>query len=197
YVHERGNYDNIRAATRERVLSRGDNHQTIHSNTKGPNEIMEIMEGFMSRFQPVDPESHPDDGFDTIIDMDPCASSRENLEVVVDRMYAEYPKLFAGQPKPTADDMDAAIHAALNDYAVDIKHEIKGRNDGRPQSNGSHAGGQSNGKQKERKVDYFAVHLPPARITAVLDASFRDVPRELARMYTVLKHQRRVQPAFH
>ncbi|KAK0826946.1 tRNA ligase, partial [Friedmanniomyces endolithicus] len=82
YVHERSEYENIRAATRERVLTRGDNHQTIQAGSKDQKEIIEIMEGFMHRFQAVDSESPPDDGFDAVIDLDPCADSRENLETV-------------------------------------------------------------------------------------------------------------------
>jgi tRNA ligase len=202
YVHERNNYDAIRAATRERVLSRGDNHQTIQAGTKDQAEILEIMDGFMNRFQSVDQDSPPDNGFDDVIDLDPCASSRENLETVITRLYAEYPKLFADQDMPTGDDMDAAIEAALNDYTVDIKHEIqsrdnrKGGNNGNQRANGQN--GQANqGKPKERKVDYFAVQVPAARTNAALDAMFRDESPETNRMYRVLKQLRRVQSEFH
>ncbi|TKA80432.1 hypothetical protein B0A55_03386 [Friedmanniomyces simplex] len=196
YVHERSNYDDIRAATRERVLTRGDNHQTIQAGSKDQSEIIEIMEGFMHRFQSVDSESHPDDGFDAVIDLDPCADSRENLETVVNHLYSEFPKLFGDQDKPTEADMDAAIHAAMNNYSVDIKHEIKGRNNNQHQhSNGTN--GQSNGKQKERKVEYFGVQVPPSRIIAVLDAMFREAPLDMAQMFNMLKQQRRLQTEFH
>ena len=87
------------------------------------------MDGFLQRFESVDPESSPDDGFDLVIDLDITASSRENLETVITRLYNEYPKLFGDQEMPTSDDMDAAIEAAMNDYTVDIKHEIKGGNE--------------------------------------------------------------------
>ncbi|KAK5123070.1 hypothetical protein LTR85_003266 [Meristemomyces frigidus] len=201
YVHDRSNYDSIRAATRERVLSRGDNHQTIQAGSKGSGEIIEIMEGFLHRFEPVDHESPPDDGFDMVIDMDPIASSRDNLELVISRLYAEYPKLVEGQDMPMSDDMDAAIDAALNNYTVDIKHEIKSRDDGRgkrqgnPRANGLN--GQPNGKPKERKVDYFAVQVSPTRVNAILDAVFREAPPETGGMYHSLRQQGRVQPEFH
>ena len=194
YVHERGNYDDIRAATRERVLSRGDNHQTIHAGSKNPGDIIEIMEGFMHRFQPVDVESHPDEGFDFVIDMDPCAESRENLEIVVDRLYTEYPKLFGDQVKPTADDLDAAIDSAMTNYTVNVKHKIKGRNDTKQSTN---ANGQKAGKQKERKVEYFGIHVAASRVTAVLEAVFRESPLATASMYRLLKQQRRLQSEFH
>ncbi|EMD01257.1 hypothetical protein BAUCODRAFT_60996 [Baudoinia panamericana UAMH 10762] len=204
YVHERGNYDNIRQATRERVLSRGDNHQTIQANTKGSSEVVSIMEGFMERFQPVNQDSSPDDGFDLVVNLDPCGSSRDNLETVVNALYAEYPKLFGDQDMPSADDMDAAVDGALTNYTVDIKHEIKGRDDRRGRQNNNHhpvhgtgLNGQPNGKQKERKVEYFAVQLPPTRVNAILEALFREASPEVARMYHTLKSQRRIQAEFH
>ncbi|EME50251.1 hypothetical protein DOTSEDRAFT_68956 [Dothistroma septosporum NZE10] len=200
FVHDRGNYDNIRAALQDRVLSRGDNHQTIHTS-KGAGEIIGIMEGFLHRFEPVNPEVEPDDGFDTVIDLDPISSSRQNLETVISRLYTEYPKLFGDQDMPTSDDMDAAIEAALNDYQVDIKHEIKSRDDrskGNKQSN-VHSNGAANGaaRPKERKVEYFATQLPAARVSAVLQAMFADAPADVARVYNTLKVQRRIQSEFH
>ncbi|KAK0822289.1 tRNA ligase, partial [Friedmanniomyces endolithicus] len=83
----------------------------------------------------------------------------------------------------------------MNNYSVDIKHEINGRNNNQ-QRNGTNSQ-QSNAKQKERKVDYFAVQVPPTRITTVLDAMFRDAPPETAQMYNTLKQQRRLQTEYH
>jgi len=200
YVHERGNYDAISHATRERVLNRGDNHQTIQAGTKGSAEIIGIMDGFMERFEPVDVDTHPDDGFDAVIDLDPLATSRENLETVIKSMYIDFPKLFGDQEMPTADDMDAAIDAALTDYTVDIKHEIKGHDDrqrgGKPSK--PHANDDHNSRPpKGRKLEYFAVQVPASRITTILESMFRDASPELTRMYYTLKQQRRIQPEFH
>ncbi|KAF2771734.1 tRNA ligase [Teratosphaeria nubilosa] len=196
YVHERSNYDKIRAATRERVLNRGDNHQTIQAGTKGQDFIIEIMEGFMHRFESVDPESPPDDAFDSVIDMDPLVDSRENLETVITRLYTEFPNLFGDQEMPTAEDMDAAIEAALRDYTVDIKHEIQSRNNGVGKQNGSKAHANVR-MQKERKVEYFACQLPAVRVKAVLDAMFRDASPQNAQFYHQLTQLRRIQHEFH
>lgn len=198
YVHDRGNYDRIREATRDRVLNRGDNHQTIHTS-KGEGEIIGIMEGFMNRFEPVDQDSDPDNGFDLIINIDPCATSRENLETVITKMYAEYPKLFTDREMPSPDDMDAAIEHALNKYEIQIKHEIKGGNNSRQnQRGGFQPNGQTNGtKQKEKKLEYFAVKLPATRVKSILDAMFQQASPDQARIYNQLKQQRRVQPEFH
>jgi tRNA ligase len=82
YVHDPKDkmLPNIRKVTRDRVLSRGDNHQTIQAGSKSQQEIIGIMEGFLNRFEPVDPHSSPDDIFDEVINLDVAASSRNNLE---------------------------------------------------------------------------------------------------------------------
>ncbi|WPG99575.1 tRNA ligase 1 [Acrodontium crateriforme] len=194
YVHDRGNYDAIRNATQARVFDRGDNHQTIHVGTKGRPEIVGIMEGFLQRFEPVTPEKEPDDGFDTIINLDATVSSRENLETVITHLYTEYPKLFGNQEMPTSDAMDAAINAALHDYTVDIKHEIKSSGLSKNKQNGPANLGL---RPKERKIEYFAVQVPATRVKAILDAMFREVPAESAKMYRSLLQQRRIQSEFH
>lgn len=203
YVHDRYDYDRIRQATQDRVLNRGDNHQTIHVGSKGKREVVGIMEGFLERFQPVNAEQAPDDGFDTIINLDVAASSRDNLEIVISRLYTEYPKLFGEQEMPSSEEMDTAIDAALNDYTVDLKHEIKSRDDnrinkphgqGKPDSKNAPA---SSAKPKDRKLEYFAVQLPPTRVAALLETLFRNTPPDAARMYHTLTQQRRLQPEFH
>lgn len=201
FVHERNNYDEIRTALRQRVLARGDNHQTIHTS-KGAEEIIGIMEGFMHRFERVKADVPPDDGFDLIIDLDPISSSRDNLETVVSRLYSEYPKLFSGQDMPTADDMDAAIQAALSEYTVDIKHEINARDDRKTKQNGGGKGGanaQSDAgrKPKERKLEYFAVQVPASRVSGTLKTMFAQSSAEVARMYNALSSARRIQAEFH
>lgn len=198
FVHDRSNFDAIREKLRARVLDRGDNHQTIHTS-KGTDEIIGIMEGFMKRFEPVNTQEAPDDGFDLVINLNPVASSRENLETVINALYAEYPKLFANRAMPSADDMDAAIEAALKNYTVDIKHEIKSRDDNSKQRNGKDKSTKTLpiAKPKERKVEYFGVQLPTSRVTAVCDALFHDCAPDVARVYRSLKSQRRVQSEFH
>ena len=201
YVHEPWRLDEIRQVTRQRVFERGDNHQTIQAS-KGSDEIVGIMEGFLHRFEPVVQDSPPDDEFDLVIDLDVAATSRENLETVISKMYVEYPKLFGDQDMPTADDMDAAIEAAMRDYSVNIKHEIKGRDDrrnqhGKQQHTGLNAQANGSAKPKEKKVEYFAAQVSASRVNSILEALFRDAGPEETKMYTMLKQQRRIQPAFH
>ncbi|KAK0660052.1 tRNA ligase 1 [Lasiodiplodia hormozganensis] len=191
WVHDRQNYDQIRQAMQDRVLSRGDNHQTIQANKKGSAEVIGIMEGFLQRFQPVNADEAPDDLFDLVINLDVTRSSRENLETIVSQLNSEYPRLFGNMP--TAEDLDIAIEAALNDYKPDIKHELSfgGKSKQPQQQNGNTA------KPKAPKLDYFCVKLPSNRINGILDGLFKDQDIMTQQFYRQLQGLRRVQPEFH
>lgn len=192
WVHDRQNYGQIRQTMQDRVLSRGDNHQTIQANKKGSAEVMGIMEGFLQRFQPVNADEPPDDLFDLVINLDVTSSSRENLETIVSQLNSEYPKLFGAMP--TAQDLDIAIEAALNDYKPDIKHELNFGSKSKQQSQ------QQNGnapKSKAPKLDYFCIKLPSNRITGILDALFKDQDMATQQFYRQLQGLHRVQQEFH
>lgn len=196
YVHDRAKYDKIREVTRARVLNRGDNHQTIQAGSKSSEEIIGIMEGFMNRFQPLDPSEEPDDGFDKVIELDVTASSRDNLETVVTHLHNEYPRLFGEMP--TADDLDKVIQEALNDYTPDIKHDVS-RNfkQSKKQQEKQERKQKNAGPKKQPGLEYFAVSLPTERVNTVLEATFKDQDANTTKFYNQLKNGRRVQPAFH
>ncbi|KAI4679510.1 hypothetical protein J4E81_010457 [Alternaria sp. BMP 2799] len=204
YVHDRSNYDRIRQATQKRVLDRGDNHQTIQAGSKGRGEIVEIMEGFMHRFQPVDPSDKPDDLFDLVIDLDPTVDSRENLETIIAKMFETYPALFAGKEMPTDPDMDAAIQWAMNDYTPDFKMDLSqgNKNNQRGNQNGQRAAHNQQNQpapkpKKAPRMEYFSVRLDPGRINAILESLFRDKDANTGSMYKQLKQNKRVQNEFH
>ncbi|KAH7414012.1 RNA ligase-domain-containing protein [Phaeosphaeria sp. MPI-PUGE-AT-0046c] len=214
YEHDRANYDNIRDATRKRVLDRGDNHQTIQAGSKGPGEIIEIMEGFMHRFQPVDPSDGPDELFDLVINLDPTVDSRENLEVIISKMFETYPALFEGKEMPTDPDMDAAIEWALNDYRPDFKMDLsRGGNNNkatqkfndnqirqnmqRMENNGRKQSQQEAKPKKAPRMEYFSVRLDTSRVASILDSLFDGKGAATARFYKQLKQSRRVQNEFH
>lgn len=209
FVHDRGAIDGIRRALQERVLTRGDNHQTIQA-ASDPQKIVGIMEGFLSRFEPVDIERAPDSEFDTIIDLNPQLSSRENLETVVSKLYNEYPNLFGDMPSATA--MDEAIEAALSEYKPEIKVDLsktfggsKSKDDRR--DSGPNARSMQNGKSsgqgpmakpaKQPKPIFFGIRLPAERVRAILATVFRDKDANIARFYRQLEQTRRVQTEFH
>jgi tRNA ligase len=214
YVHDRSNYDAIRDATRKRVLDRGDNHQTIQAGSKGPGEIIEIMEGFMHRFQPLDPSEAPDDLFDLAINIDPTLDSRQNLETVISKMHETYPALFKDRDMPTDTDMDAAIAWAMNDYTPDFKMDLsKGGNAGpkgqkfnnnqilqNMQRSDAPAGKKQAEQPKSKKtprLEYFSVRVNSSRVGSILDTLFNGKGPETARMYNQMKQSRRIQNEFH
>jgi tRNA ligase len=121
FVHNGATLDKVRQVTQDRVLARGDNHQTIQAATD-MKKVVGIMEGFIQRFEPLNIWISPDDGFDYTIDLDPTKESRENLETIVGQLSAQFPKLFTNMP--TSEDLDEAIQVALSDYRPDLRHDV-------------------------------------------------------------------------
>lgn len=227
WVHNADNFSEIRRTMQERVLGRGDNHQTIHPDTKGPDEIIGIMDGFLQRFEPVDEGKRPDSLFDLVIDLDVTADSRANLATIIREIHTVYPKLFE---MPTEQAMDQAIDWAL-DYKPMLKHDLSGggknntkradklgqrvqpakqqwqgqeaQNYATPTTPGqSSEASSSRGPYTERpkkapRVEYFCVSLPASRVKAALDAVFETEQSGSISFYNQLKASRRVQKAFH
>ena len=198
YVHDRGNLEEIRTGLQERVLSRGDNHQTIHAGTDRQ-KFIGVMEGFLHRFEPLDMDREPDRNFDLTINLDPLADSSDNLKTVVYRLHEEFPKLFT---MPTEEQMDKAIESTFSDYTVDVKHDLGGKQATKQQKR---AEAKQNAKQsalahrsaKPSKLEYLCISLPAERINAILDAVFASEKADVARFYNQLKAMKRVQPGFH
>ncbi|KAL8677083.1 MAG: hypothetical protein Q9186_006463 [Xanthomendoza sp. 1 TL-2023] len=203
YVHDPKSemLPSIRKITQQRVLSRGDNHQTIQANTKGPKTVIDIMEGFLARFEPLSPNSSPDDGFDEIINLDVASSSRENLETVVNALHAYSSQLV--HEVPDSHDLDLAIDAALNDYQPDIKHDLSFKSNKKSENKNPKGGPAQVDGSTQPKVpkppvlEYFCVSLPANEVRNTIDKAFATQSSESARFYRQLQGNRRVQPAFH
>lgn len=190
FVH--GDIERIREVTRERVLARGDNHQTIQA-ASDQGKVVGIMEGFLNRFEECDPERAPDDGFDSIIDLDPTSSSRENLGVVVKELRRLYPNLV--EAVPTSEELDAAIQAAFDDYNPDLRHTIPDRGGRKNDRNQNQQAAQK--PQKKKPLEYMSIDIPAKDINALLEKTFANVTSERSKFYKQLKQTRRVQPKFH
>ncbi|KAM5453871.1 tRNA ligase [Microsporum audouinii] len=203
WVHEpkKSMLDDIRRVTQQRVLDRGDNHQTIRAGSKSESEILQIMEGFLRRFEAVDTGREPDSQFEGVIDLDVAASSRENLETIVDYFYANYPKLMKRE-KPDASELDAAIKEAMESYTVDIKHDLsfQGKSKGQqqpPQHQNQHQKLQTP-DQLVKKIEYFNISVPSAPIKSTLASIFDASPSsDYSHLYRLLTNSRRIQPSFH
>ncbi|KAJ5587800.1 uncharacterized protein N7459_003565 [Penicillium hispanicum] len=186
----------IKEVTRKRVLERGDNHQTIRAGSNSAGETIGIMDGFLKRFEGIDLNRSPDASFDHVIDLDVCASSRENLETVVAALHAAYPRLVPNIP--SAEDLDAAIQASMHEYHVDL--DLSG---GYKKPKNAGASPQLSSDKLTpaflaNKIEYFCINVPTAEITSTLHSLFTSsTPPETARFYHQLVKSRRVQPAFH
>lgn len=206
YVHEPKGMmlDKIREVTRSRVLERGDNHQTIHAGSKSRAEIVGIMEGFLSRFQGCDPSHDPDAAFDEVIDLDVAASSLENLETVITRLYNSYPGLFT-EEMPTNQDMEDAISGAMNDVvSQDHMHDLSfaKKDKGQKQANGTKQQIITEPRQASpddliKRLEYFGINLSATNINSILSSLFAGSSAEEKRFYKQLKGQNRIQAAFH
>ncbi|KAJ4300164.1 tRNA ligase [Collariella sp. IMI 366227] len=191
FVHN--DIETIRKVTQGRVLERGDNHQTIQAATD-MNKVVGIMEGFIQRFQPCEPEREPDDGFDAIIDLDPTASSRENLEIVIKELHRQYPNFI--KEVPSAEDMDEAIKGALEGYKPNLRHTIpdRSKNNKGKQINQNQ---QPARPQKKKPLEYMSVDLPTKDVLTALEKTFASAPLLKSRFFKQLQGTRRVQAKFH
>ena len=193
YVHSPALLPSIRKVTQERVLNRGDNHQTIQAGTKSRGEIAKIMEGFLRRFEPVDPHEQPDDGFDKVIDLDVGVDSRENLETVIKSLRSFYPKLF--KEVPDSGEIESAISAALTDYQPDIKHDLSFTSN--KSKNNKNDSVQASHPTKPPKLEYFCIRVFTGEILSTLERLFSSLPPEPSKFYRQLQQSRRLQPSFH
>ncbi|CAM1507390.1 Fc.00g070310.m01.CDS01 [Cosmosporella sp. VM-42] len=187
FKHDEESIDEIRRITQERILERGDNHQTIHAATD-KDKFIGVMEGFINRFEALNPHARPDDGFDVVIDLDPTASSRQNLETLVKDLHKFFPNLVKEVPGP--EQLDAAIEAALR-YQPDFRHDIpdRGKKDKGKQ--------QPQKTQKKKQLEYLGVNVDTKEVEALLEDAFSRTGRETSRFYMQLKQTRRLQPKFH
>ncbi|PHH61655.1 hypothetical protein CDD81_8066 [Ophiocordyceps australis] len=177
YRHDAENMDKIARLTRERVLKRGDNHQTIRAATDSK-KFLDIMKNFIDRFEPCNPDTEPDNGFDLVIELDPTANTRVNLEKTVTELHRFFPRLVKNMPSP--EKLDEAITVALA-YRPNIKTGVPGQNK----------------SSTDKPIEYISVQIPANRVTATLERAFGRADAQTSRFYNELKQSRRVQPKFH
>ncbi|EFQ36048.1 fungal tRNA ligase adenylyltransferase [Colletotrichum graminicola M1.001] len=193
FALDESNIKEVRRITQERVLARGDNHQTIHAATDAK-KFLDVMEGFISRFESIAAFSPPDNGFDNVIQLDPTANSRENLEKVIVDLHKMYPSLVP--EVPPAERLDEAMQSAFVEYKPEFKHNIPDR--GPRKDKPAQGPRQQGGKQKKKKpLEYMSVDVPANEVRGVLDGAFNKAGLPTSRFYKQLLQTRRVQPKFH
>lgn len=102
----------LREITRERVISRGDDHQSIKVIKDGVKNAEGIMNGFINRFELLRPDIEPDANFDYIIDLDVHEkdSSLLNMKKVVSSLKKFIKDIELRQP--TEEEFNAAFEKA-------------------------------------------------------------------------------------
>ena len=193
FQHDDDSIDEIRRITQERVLNRGDNHQTIHA-ASDKHKFIGVMEGFINRFEPCNPNQPPDNGFDVVIYLDPTRPSRENLETVVKELHRYFPNLVTEVPTPQK--LDEAVEAALA-YKPDFRHDIPDRGKKDKGNNKWQNQRQQQEVQKKKSLEYMAVNVPTERINKLLEESFKTSDSQTSRFFMQLKQTRRIQNKFH
>ncbi|KAK1768060.1 tRNA ligase 1 [Phialemonium atrogriseum] len=192
FVHD--DLDAVRRVTQERVFARGNNHQTIQAATD-MGKVRGIMEGFIQRFEPCDPERPPDDGFDAIIDLEAAGGSRKNLETVIRELHRLYPKFVT--EVPPAEKMDEAIQVALESYSPELRHTIPDRGSKNKKQQQKQQQEQLPRQQKKKELEYMSVDVPTKAVLAALEKAFAGATPEQARFFRHLQGSRRVQARFH
>ncbi|KHJ36379.1 putative fungal trna ligase adenylyltransferase [Erysiphe necator] len=180
FIHRRELLDQIRQVTQQRVYSRGDNHQTIQAATDRIKAVS-IMEGFIKRFEHLDPFTKPDNGFDVVIDLDPLIESRQNLEIVISKLHQYFPSVI--NSIPSSEVLDKAIYYALNEYRPGPKHAI-GNQDSQKQ-------------QKAKSINYFCIKLEESQIRQIVANAFGASSPDTSYFWKQLSETNRVQQEFH
>ncbi|KAF5102911.1 hypothetical protein D0Z00_000169 [Geotrichum galactomycetum] len=170
--------------TRERILSRGDNHQTIDAGSDAKKAVG-ILSGFKTRYQPLDVSRAPDSEFDLVINLDSTRpdSSRYNLDVIIKSLNQHYPEVLEGRALPTKQELDNVFEFALS---YQPKRAIM------PNPNKKQTA-------KKRKFSYFGVQvdLTQETMTELIDSYFDTNAIDPPEIWTTMKKTNRVQSAFH
>lgn len=145
--------DQLWNITYDRIVKRGDNHQSIKSSTDSKLAQL-IMKGFIKRLQPLNTERHPDCEFDLVIDMDiDDNSSKSNATKILNKLSSEFPDLFDKQNLPSSDKIDEAFQKALEYKPVFTKTF------GRSSAQASSKKTDSNQKKKKKSIAYYGIGI--------------------------------------
>lgn len=189
FRHEEGSIEEIRRVTRERVLARGDNHQTIHAASQ-KEKFLQVMDGFIGRYEPCIAHGPPDNKFDFVINLDPTAGSRKNLETTIQELHKIFPNLV--KELPAANQLEEAMEKALG-YQPAFKHTIASHT---KKENKAQQSAQLK-KPKKPQLEYMSVNVSATSVNDILEKAFQQQDADTARFFKQLKQTRRIQPKFH
>ncbi|QLQ78512.1 hypothetical protein HG537_0A07590 [Torulaspora globosa] len=175
---------NVRELTLNRVLARGDNHQSIKFSVYGEKKVIGIMQGFINRFQPVAKSKSPDNKFDLIIPLQVSHtdSSLKNAREILHKLNHSYPQLVPSIP--SEEEIKEAFTKSLAYKPTIIKH-IKEKGNTNP---------------KQRKAVYYSAHIKERQ--AIIDEIQKaikssNLSKRGRACIEKLFDQDKFQPAFH
>lgn len=164
--------------THERVLKRGDNHQSI--KFAADQALAEsVMDGFITRFQPLNTEREPDSLFDHVIDLKLSEdSSLENAKIIL----SELRSLVDFEIKAVSDDEFAASFQKALKYTPLF---TKSFGNSKPAEKSA---------PKQKQVVYYGIKItsPSTLVNLVNRCVGQDVP-----FWDQLKSGERIQKDFH
>ncbi|KAJ8098264.1 RNA ligase-domain-containing protein [Lipomyces tetrasporus] len=213
--------DHVREVTMNRVLARGDNHQSIQASTDTRKKVEGIMNGFLARFQSVNMNAQPDKGiFDLVINLEVDKPLEDNLKYIIDKISAKFPAIIP--EKPSDEFIRNAIQKAL-EYVPETKKFMPSTKKNKPtteqsqkakdiatsakkqQSILSYSKNEANEKhlaqskplKKKSAVNYFALKIPnPEELVERLEKLLKDNGADIA-FLRQLKHTDRIQKELH
>lgn len=165
--------------TFDRIVERGDNHQSIKSSTDRDLAIL-VMKGFMLRFEAIQPARNPDSKFDMVIDLDlKRDSSLENAKTIFKALKEAYPDLFSGEEMPSEADFKASFETALG-YQPTFHKTFGGKGKEKKETTG-----------KAKKPYYFGVKVDSSVLRAKISSMVSNST------WDALVNDKRVQEEFH
>lgn len=163
--------------TYDRIVERGDNHQSIKSSSDRGLAIL-VMKGFIGRFQALQPARNPDSRFDKVIDLGLNKdSSLENAKTVLKTLKDAFPDIFTGLEFPSDAQFEESFKTALG-YQPSFTKTFGSK------------GKEKKKEKKEKKPYYFGIKIDNAlegKISSLVSNSTWDA----------IKKNERVQKEFH
>lgn len=189
----------VREVTLQRVLARGDNHQTIKSLTDGEKKTAGIMNGFLNRFQAVDMTREPDkDIFDLVINLQVDKSLKNNLDRIISTIADKYS--FLVPERPSDQEIDDAISYALN-YVPPLRNPKLIQNKAQTKKQRQKVPIQKIENlpktSKKKKINYIALKIPePQNFATTIRELLTRHAADLT-IFNKLMDSDRIQSQFH
>ncbi|KAJ2851317.1 trna ligase [Coemansia brasiliensis] len=108
WTHENASAEDILAHNIDRVVSRGESHQSLTPG-RAP-DFRKIMRNFVTSFTPLDLETPSDSLIEDVIELDPLADSATNLKTAIDALCNMFPDMLK---RPSEKEVEQALEHAL------------------------------------------------------------------------------------